>query len=143
MSAATQMIFATLKMYTCCHEDCGVVFGLEQGFVRHRETDHRSFYCPNGHSQHFPGKTKDQLEIERLNVELGKEQRRRQWAEQSRDMANQREDRAKRKAAAYRGVLTKTKKRVGNGVCPCCNRTFANLMNHMKTQHPTYKEKPS
>jgi hypothetical protein len=24
-------------------------------------------------------------------------------------------------------------------VCPCCRRTFQNLMRHMQTQHPTFK----
>ena len=27
-------------------------------------------------------------------------------------------------------------KRVHNGVCPCCNRSFQNLQKHMKTKHP-------
>lgn len=31
------------------------------------------------------------------------------------------------------------KKRVGNGVCPCCNRTFENLSRHMSCKHPEYK----
>lgn len=147
MSAATQVIFATVEKYTCCHENCGIVFGLEQGFVRHRRQDHKGWYCPNGHLQYFLGENEAERlkkELERQKAEsqreLAKEQQRRKWAEESRDMANKREDRAKRKAAAFKGIVTKTKKRVGNGVCPCCNRTFANLMNHMKTQHPKYKE---
>ena len=48
----------------------------------------------------------------------------------------------RRKAAALRGVVTRTKNRVGNGVCPCCNRTFANLMRHMHDQHPGYTAPP-
>lgn len=27
-------------------------------------------------------------------------------------------------------------KRIHNGVCPCCNRSFVNLQRHMKTKHP-------
>ena len=27
---------------------------------------------------------------------------------------------------------------MANGVCPCCNRSFENLRNHMHTQHPDY-----
>lgn len=34
--------------------------------------------------------------------------------------------------------LTNVKKRVANGVCPCCNRTFVNLQRHMHTKHPDY-----
>jgi hypothetical protein len=29
-------------------------------------------------------------------------------------------------------------KRVGNGVCPCCNRTFEDLARHMKVKHREY-----
>ncbi len=32
--------------------------------------------------------------------------------------------------------LSRQLKRVNKGVCPCCNRTFVNLANHMKTTHP-------
>lgn len=40
-----------------------------------------------------------------------------------------------RRLAAQRGVTTRLKNRVANGVCPCCNRTFANLQRHMSTKH--------
>jgi hypothetical protein len=36
---------------------------------------------------------------------------------------------------ATRGHLTRVKKRVQNGVCPKCNRTFQNLQRHMASQH--------
>lgn len=28
------------------------------------------------------------------------------------------------------------KRRATSGICPCCNRTFANVQRHMKTKHP-------
>lgn len=37
-----------------------------------------------------------------------------------------------------KGEVTKLKKRIANGVCPCCKRSFCNLAAHMKTQHPEY-----
>lgn len=37
-----------------------------------------------------------------------------------------------------RGVVTKTKNRIGKGVCPCCNRTFVELARHIATKHPDY-----
>jgi len=49
----------------------------------------------------------------------------------------------KRQKAAAKGQLTKTKRRVANGVCPCCNRTFADLSAHMHGQHPEYGEVPA
>lgn len=46
----------------------------------------------------------------------------------------------KRQLGTTKAQLTKTKKRVSNGVCPCCNRTFKQLARHMENKHPEYKE---
>lgn len=40
---------------------------------------------------------------------------------------------------AIRGAHARTCNRVKNGVCPCCNRTFQNLVRHMHTKHPDFK----
>jgi uncharacterized protein (UPF0212 family) len=44
---------------------------------------------------------------------------------------------------ATRTLKTQLKKvhvRVGHGVCPCCNRSFAQLRRHMAAKHPEYAE---
>ena len=43
-----------------------------------------------------------------------------------------------RQASAAKAQVTKIKKRVGHGVCPCCNRTFGNLAAHIAQKHPTF-----
>jgi len=45
---------------------CGVVFSMPEQLEEKRRADHGEFYCPNGHSNYFPGKTKQEKEIERL-----------------------------------------------------------------------------
>lgn len=118
----------------CCLT-CGVEILLPQGFhdqaLKLREK--RSFFCCNGHSQHFIGET----EAERLQRELKKS---RAETELAHEMRKRDLNDAGRKIAAARGEVTKIKNRVGNGVCPCCRRSFQNLMRHMKTKHPTYKD---
>jgi hypothetical protein len=42
---------------------------------------------------------------------------------------------------ATRGHMTRIKKRVAAGVCPCCNRSFRDLARHMEGQHPDYAPK--
>ena len=37
-----------------------------------------------------------------------------------------------------KAAKTRLKNRVGKGVCPCCNRSFANLKRHMASQHPEF-----
>lgn len=121
----------TFYVEVCCN--CGVQFAMTQEF-HDRKWNHRweNFYCPNGHGQHYLGKS----EADRLRDRLKSEQENAQfWRER---------EASERKAhSATKGILTKTKNRVANGVCPCCNRTFANLARHMAGQHPDFKTEPT
>lgn len=121
---------------------CSIRFAVPQTlydfYERRNEEQPGSFglTCPLGHGMVPAGKTKAQREAEQLRDELAGEKHR---AEQARaDAEYQRTQRqfAERRVAASKGQLTKIKNRVGNGVCPCCNRYFANLHRHMTTQHP-------
>ena len=101
--------------------ECGIWFGMPHHFVKSRREDHRGFYCPNGHSLHYAAKSK----VEELKEEL--------------DKVNQRLQESLGRENKLRIEHTKTKKRVFNGVCPCCNRSFVKLHAHMKSKHPDYK----
>lgn len=131
MSAAFKH-YREYSIIACCQ--CGMTFGLDSSFEDILRRDKKTFYCPNGHSQGFYGNN----EADRLKKELEQEQKRRGWAESTRDAAIKRRDHMERRARAYRGILTKTKNRIKHGVCPCCNRTFKNMADHMKTKHPSY-----
>lgn len=49
---------------TCC--SCGVEFCMPTHLYEQRVKDHGWFYCPNGHQQHFTGKTEEEKKIDRL-----------------------------------------------------------------------------
>lgn len=122
-----------LIKWTTCYK-CGCVVAMEsRQYDRFVET-HEWFWCPNGHQQHFTGKS----EAQQLRDELARQKHRTEQAEA--EARQQREYRvsAERREAARKGQVTKIKNRVGNGVCPCCNRYFANLHRHMTTQHPDW-----
>ena len=53
-----------LKTEVCCV--CGVVFTIPCILRKRLLENHEYFYCPNGHSQRFTGKTKEQERIEQL-----------------------------------------------------------------------------
>jgi hypothetical protein len=82
-----------------------------------------SVYCPLGHEWVIRSETEDK-KVERLEGRL----------RATRDLLHAEE----RSHSATRGHLTRQKRRVSAGVCPCCNRTFANLARHMHGQHPSY-----
>lgn len=117
---------------------CGVETVLPANMARVRRQDGGSFYCANGHSQSFT-----ETAVAKLEKQLAFEKRQRELADQNAAAARESRDTARRAEAIVRGKLKAHKERVGNGVCPCCNRTFQNLMRHMSTKHPTFKTEAS
>lgn len=83
--------------------------------------------CPMGHEWHYTGKSiEEKLREEKARVNA------------TRDLL----EHEQRSHAATRGHLTRQKRRVAAGVCPCCNRTFQQLARHMATKHPDFPEEP-
>jgi len=58
----------------------------------------------------------------------------------ARNRQRERAERTERRLSAQKGVTTRIKNRVANGVCPCCKRSFTDLRRHMETKHPKYAE---
>lgn len=123
----------TLVVVTCW---CGINHAVPADLRRFQqrqwengEANITSIYCPLGH-QHQPageGKAK------RLQRQLDRSEARAR--ERLAELETER-----RRHSATKGTVTKLKKRVGKGVCPCCNRHFANVERHMGTKHPDYVE---
>lgn len=106
---------------------CGVTIPIEKS---HKEALVRSqvnYFCINGHSQHFIAETEES----KLKKQLAAEKIKRETAEREAQYQKEQREREAKKFERH-------KKRVANGVCPCCNRTFVNLMRHMKTKHPDH-----
>ena len=105
---------------------CGLRFGLPARYEDNRREDHREFWCPNGHSQYYPGET----EAEKLRRELDTAKH---------NLAAWRESYAReaKSHSATKGQVTRLKNRVHAGVCIECHRHFANVERHMASKHPT------
>lgn len=131
-------LVVTFETITCCNNKCGLVFAVPAGWKNARRTDHAWFYCPNGHRQYFS----EESNLEREH-RLRKASESRLASEQSsHDQTSADRDYQIRRLAATKGVLTRTKNRIFRGVCPCCNRHFVNLEQHMMTKHPDFSERP-
>lgn len=114
---------------SCC--SCGVVFAMTDEFKQARLRDRDRFYCPNGHSQSYIGKSDRELAYEAKQA-LRKAETRLQ-AEVDQRKASNRELKAKERE------LRRLRQRAAGGACPCCNRTFVQLSRHIKNQHPGFK----
>ncbi len=105
---------------------CGVPMWVPGNRARACREEGKGWHCCNGHSQIFK-----ETDVTRLEKQLANEKQRREWAEKNAQTARHAE-------AIARGKLKATKERIGNGVCPCCNRSFTNLRRHMASKHPGF-----
>jgi hypothetical protein len=126
MASATVRIerALTVNIYDCPW--CGVEYGLTAEYEARRRKDGARFHCPNGHGISFDGTHERELAEAKKQAESARTQ--------ARDLqraldATMDTLRAEQKAAAA------LKKRVSNGVCPDCHRTFKNLALHTRSKH--------
>lgn len=131
--------FTLEVIHITCYE-CSISFGMPQAFYKSRKRDHETWFCPAGHKQYFCDKTDDQKKIQELKNDLQAEINERKFFEKDSKITRNRNKELKKEKAGLKGQITKTKNRIKNGVCPCCNRTFKNLHDHMKLKHPNYGE---
>lgn len=124
-----------VSLYVTDCASCGVIFAMTTEFEKRRRHDHKTWYCPNGHSLVF----NDETDEERLKRELKAAQdNTAYWRGRQADASKSLES-ERRSHAATKGQLTKVKKRIGNGVCPECNRHFTNVERHMMSKHTEVK----
>ena len=116
-----------MKLETIHCGECGIEFSVPDYWIKMRQEDGRDFWCPNGHCRAYREST------------LNKLRREVQSLKQNEAFLNDRIKEEERRAASFKGQVTKLRKRAGRGVCPCCNRTFQNLQRHMKGQHPEWQ----
>lgn len=131
MSAATVTAFVLLQETSCCV--CGTPFAIPSEMLRGLRQTKKQFYCPSGHVLSFTESEADGLRRQ-LEARQGELQR----AEEREASLRKQRQHLEHQLHGTKGALTKAKKRVGNGVCPCCNRSFGNLRRHMTTKHPKY-----
>ena len=109
--------------------NCSVCFGpiaLGEGQHKSFREQHKTFYCPSGHSQYYPTKS----DADKLRDELDVAQDRVRQVEYERNNAsNMLEAETKKRK--------KLESRIRNGVCPECHRSFVNLQRHMEGRHPS------
>ena len=118
----------------CCA--CSVAFAMTRDLYRQRLNDKNHFWCPNGHEQHFTGKSADAKEVERLKRELEAQKREAERARQAREWAETSARGARIQAGKAKAATRRPERRVNCGVCPHCQRTFKQLAAHMKSKHP-------
>jgi len=98
---------------------------------RAKEDSKVNFCCPHGHWQGF---------VKTLREELAQAKQARDRAASNGVFWQDQAGAAERSRRATAGHLTRTKRRIATGTCPCCKRHFVNLERHMTTKHPQYQK---
>ena len=118
-----------METYACYR--CSMLFSMTADFVSRRREDHGAFYCPQGHSQIFAGdneKEKLRRQVDAFRQDAARLEEVAERALREARMAESATRLAKREKAQM-------ERRIHSGVCPDCNRTFANVARHMTTKH--------
>ena len=111
-------------------------FAVDRAWLARRQNDGRTFYCPNGHARAYRETEADRLRKEKERLE--------RWLANSDETirsAYASLDLEKRKHAATRGQLTKTRKRAAAALCPApgCKRHIVQMDRHLRTKHPDFQ----
>ena len=116
-----QVLSLAIQLSTIDCGSCGGTYAINERFRQQCSNYGRSWncpYCQTGWGYSGNG------ELEKAQKALAAEQQRLCLA-----LARENEERA------AKDKLERKLKRVGRGVCPDCNRTFANLARHMNCKH--------
>ena len=130
MAIGTMNTNEVLKIERCC--SCAVVFAMPESMYRERRESRQLFYCPNGHGQRYTGPS----ELSRTKDELVRVQQRLEQEQAHSKAISEYNQRVTRRLSATKGVVTRQKKRISAGRCPCCSMTFKDLRQHMQADHP-------
>lgn len=92
---------------------CGIIFAMPEKYNSERRADHKTFYCPNEHTNYYPHKS----EAEKLKEQL------------------QAKDKELRQVLANLEA-EKKKVRVSDKLpCPHCHKRYKHLAQHIKNKH--------
>lgn len=114
---------------------CGGTYAINEQYRAQAAVEGSLWNCPYCKVQWGYGRDN---ENSRLKKQLAHETKLKEWAQTEARHKSELAEQWRRKEQAQRAAKTKIRKRVGNGVCPCCNRTFSNLQRHMAGQHPAF-----
>lgn len=102
-----------------------------------------TFFCAYGHGQMYAAGETEETKLRRERDRLAQ-----QIAQKDDEIADQRRRLVKAEiaatdarveASAARKKAAELRKRASAGTCPCCNRSFSALAQHIATKHPTFR----
>lgn len=119
---------------------CGIAHAVPREMYAKQHRDHAdgltqdAIYCPLGHTHVIAGVS----EVERLRREIERKEQQAIRERQQHDQTKAELRETERRRIAQKGATVRLKNRIEKGLCPCCNRTFQNLAQHIHQEHPHF-----
>lgn len=124
-----QLAFTThLESIEC--GGCGTTFAINSALYRQWRENGASVRCPNPACK-WKEMVVTESEVAKLTKQLADSERRLQFQTDMRRAAEA-------ETARVEKARRRLEKRVANGVCPCCQRSFVNLRRHIAAKHPDF-----
>ena len=131
MSQTFTNVFTDTFHVVCCWK-CGCRFGVpSQLYDKVANKCDGELHCIGCGVANVWRVNRDKKRIKELEVKL-------EWEVRNANMQREARKAAESSLIATKGVVTRMKRRVGAGMCPCCKRTFHQLAAHMKMKHPEF-----
>lgn len=114
---------------------CGIKLAIPNSLYRRARAREVSVYCPLGHTFVFK-----ESEADLLRKDLEQARKTTEWYSEALARTQADRDAADRSAAAYKGHLTRLRKKIASGICPVdgCRRNFTNVKGHIERMHPDW-----
>lgn len=127
-----------LVIVECCL--CHMTFAMPGFKQRQCKENGANFFCPNGHGQVYSETAVMRLEREKrqLAQQVEKERSDKAWYIGRLNTEQTSHKHTANQLRGTRAVVTRFKKKIINGRCPCCSHEFKDLRRHMKAQHPDW-----
>jgi hypothetical protein len=114
---------------------CGCVSTCPEAVYEQQHAEGGYHHCPNGHQWGWDGQTCEREKLRRERDRLKQDTAR---LEDEKRVAEEAANVARVRAEKVEAATKRLKKRSSAGTCPCCSRTFSNMAEHMKHQHPEF-----
>lgn len=111
----------TLETEECCA--CGVMFAMPASLRQKLQREGGTFYCPNGHGQHYT-----ESEVQAFKKKL-------KAAEDRTCNLKEQLNGALEKLAENQKEIRRARRRANAGLCPYCRRHFTNVERHIHSMH--------
>ena len=133
---AQSAVVSAADLTTMVCGGCGGIYAIAEIYRQNKYDSGGYWHCPYCEIPWGYGTSA----IDSLNKKLTEAQRQVDLERKRTEWAQQEARTTEYRRRVLKGQVTKIKKRIGNGVCPCCNRSFEDLRRHMNTKHPDYKK---